>query len=157
VRDTNRLTPSPGAVTPAALRANTGPIASAAWLLDRELFPDERRWYVEIALGIDSAPPQFDRRDGTRFHIELFAEEWGFLFCHAGRTSWIRVTDVPFVHGRDEFQLILRTPPLSSIGKLLRHVERQHGLAFARAHAAVRTNLGDPGAERAVRAWIATL
>ena len=149
------LTQPPSSITPSGLRANTGPIASAAWLLDRELFPIERHWFVEIALGITDEPPPFDGRDDTRFHIELFAEEWGYLFCHAGRTSWIRVTDVPFVHGRDEYQLLHRTPPLPGIGKLLRHVEALHGLRFVRARAAIRTNIAD--GEHAIRSWIVTL
>lgn len=151
----NRLFQRAARLTPAGLYANTGPLATAAWLVERELFPREPRWFVEIALGIGHEPPAFDRQDGTRFHLELFAEEWGFLFCHDDRTSWIRVTDVPFVHGRDEHKLLHRTPPLTGVGKLLRSIEQQHGLAFARAHAAVRTNIGD--GEPAVRTWLAAL
>ena len=132
-------------ITPVGLRTNTGPIATAAWLVERELFPKEPRWFVEIVLTAGD----------TRLLLELYAEEWGFQFAHDGRTSWIRVTDVPFVHGQDDHKLLHRTPSLRSIGKLVRSIEQQHGLAFTRARAAVRTNIR--GGERAVRAWIATL
>jgi len=145
----------PTGITQAGLLSNTGPIATAAWLVERELFPREPRWFVEIAFGVGRVPPAFDRPDGTRFHLELYAEEWGYLFAHDGRTSWIRVTDVPFVHGSDEHKLLHRTPSLKGIGKLMRAIEQQHGLAFSRAHAALRTNIHN--AERAVRAWIASL
>jgi len=128
------------------MHTNTGPLATSAWLVERNLFPDEPRWFVEIVFAI---------RDGTRFHIELFAEEWGYVFTHDGRTSWIRVTDVPFVHGSDAHKLLHLTPPLKGVGKLLRHIEQQHGLAFSREHATLRTNI--PDGERAVRAWIAAL
>jgi hypothetical protein len=132
-------------ITPVGLHTNTGPIATAAWLVERELFPSEPHWFVEVVLTAGD----------SRLRLELYAEEWGFLFSHDGRTSWIRVTDVPFVHGHDDHKLLHRTPPLKGIGKLVRHIEQQHGLAFSRTRAAVRTNVR--GGERPVRAWIATL
>ena len=52
------------------------------------------RWYSEIAILADG---------DTRFDLNVYAEEWGFVFKHGDRTSWIRVTDVPFIHGRDDF------------------------------------------------------
>jgi hypothetical protein len=111
---------------------------------------------VEISLAtLDAAAPlQFDERQDTRFHVDIYAEEWGFFFCHGGRTSWIRITDIPFVHGRDEFGLLAQAPRLADIGALLRGLENQHHLAFHRKHALVRTNIA--GAEPGVRRWVET-
>lgn len=101
------------------------------------------------------APASFDEASDSRFHIEIYAEEWGYFFCHHGRASWIRVTDVAFVHIRDDYQMLGETPALSAIGTLLRAVEARHGLAFRREHAFVSTNL--VSAEPAIRAWIQSL
>lgn len=91
----------------------------------------------------------------TRFHVHIYAEEWGYRFSHAGRASWIRVTDIPFVHGRDDFDLVAMTPPLENLGAFLRALEAEHGLTFRRAHAAIASTI--PGAEGAVRKWIQSL
>src|SRR5947207_487774 len=80
----------------------------------------------------------FDERTDTRFRVEIYSEEWGFLFCHAGQASWIRVTDVPFVHGRDDFKLLPSMPALKDLGTLLRSVEQQHHVRFRRRNALVR-------------------
>ena len=64
-------------------------LAASAWLANRNLIPKDPRWHVEIVLEAVGQPD-------SRFHLEVYAEEWGFKFCHAGRVSWIRVTDVPF-------------------------------------------------------------
>lgn len=131
--------------TPRALSANTGPIASAAWLVERGLSPDDQKWHVDIAL-----------EDGdTRFELEIYAEEWGFKLSHEGRVSWIRVTDVPFVHGRDEHQLLRRTPPLKHIGVLLAELEQRYEIRFDRRSAAIRTTIAD--AAPIVASWIETL
>jgi len=136
-----------------------GGAAAASWLTERGLSapPGNLRWHAEIALDVvdDIAPLQFDDRVATRFHLDLYFEEWGFFFCHGGRASWIRVTDVPFVHGRDDFQLLAQTPPLSDIGTLLRGVERDHGIQFRRDRARIRTNL--QRAEAPLRAWVEAL
>jgi hypothetical protein len=132
--------------TPGGLSTNTGPIASAAWLAARELFPKEPKWHVEIGL-FDGA--------GARLDLEIYAEEWGFRFQHGGRESWIRITDVPFVHGRDDHQLLRTTPPLREIGGLVRELEHRHGLAFDRARAALRTTIAD--SDDAIRSWIRAL
>src|SRR5688572_1964560 len=97
---------------------NTGPLASAAWLLARELFPRDPRWFVEL---------EFVAGEDTRLVIEIYAEEWGFAFHHAGRVSWIRVTDIAFVHGRDEHELLADTPTLRDIGRLIARLERRYG------------------------------
>lgn len=91
----------------------------------------------------------------SRLRIEVFAEEWGYRFDHAGRASWIRVTDVPFVHGHDDHDLLRATPPLERLGRLVRSLETTHGLAFDRAGAEIDTTLA--GAEAAIRSWIGAL
>jgi hypothetical protein len=119
--------------------------------------PAHLRWHVEIALDTSGArpPSEFDETTASRFQIDVYLEEWGVFFCHAGRCSWIRVTDAVVVHGRDDFQLLPLLPPLEKLGRLLRHVEQQQGIAFHRQHAAIRTNV--PSAELAVRAWVLSL
>jgi hypothetical protein len=131
---------------------------SGAWLNGRGLaVPKLTRWSVEIALDAEPGPVRadFDERTATRFHIDIYAEEWGFFFCHAGRASWIRVTDVPFVHGRDDFNLLDVTPPLRELGALLGELEHHHAVDFPRDRALVRTNL--PYSEARIRAWIESL
>ncbi|HEY2732945.1 MAG TPA: hypothetical protein VGI70_03125, partial [Polyangiales bacterium] len=99
--------------------STAGRVAAAGWLQARALQTiGGARWHVEIALDVVDQPAsaEYDERTASRFHIEIFGEEWGFFFCHAGRASWIRVTDVAFVHGRDEFGLLGVTPDLSQIG-----------------------------------------
>jgi hypothetical protein len=132
--------------------------AASGWLEERRIHnPSLKRWHVEVSLAtIDGpAPINYDDRVDTRFHVDIYSEEWGFFFCHAGRASWIRITDIPFVHGRDDFKLLSQTPALSDVRKLLRSLETQHQLAFKRKHALVRTNVA--GAEAAVRAWVESL
>jgi hypothetical protein len=132
--------------------------AAMDWLRARGLpAATDERWHVEIALDVTNAraPSEFDDATATRFHIDIYAEEWGVYTCHGGRSSWIRVTDAPFVHGRDDFQLVGIMPPLSDIARLLHHVEATFGVRFHRQHASVTTNL--PGIEPQIRAWIATL
>jgi hypothetical protein len=131
---------------PRGLSTNTGPIASAAWLAARELYPKDPKWFVEIGLVTDG---------DTRLDLEIYAEEWGFRFLHAGRMSWIRVTDVPFVHGRDDYQLLRTTPPLRAIGDLVRALEQRHGVEFDRTRAALRTTIAD--SDDVIRQWISAL
>ena len=132
--------------TPSGLSANTGPIASAAWLTARELYPKEPRWHCVIAM---------DARLGSSLELEIFAEEWGFRFTHDGKESWIRVTDVPFVHGRDDHELLSKIPPLRDIGTLVRTLERRYRLRFLRRRAAIRTSIAH--GDRAIRRWIESL
>lgn len=135
-----------------------GSLAAAAWLTARGgTAPTHERWHVEVALDVAQrrAPSEFDETTSSRFHLDIYLEEWGVFFCHAGRSSRIRVTDIAFVHGRDDFQLLGVTPHLKDIGWLLRHVEGQHDLKFMREHANVRTNV--PGVEPGVRRWLASL
>src|SRR5689334_5032624 len=121
-----------------------GALASAAWLRDRgQSIPAYQRWHVEIQMGLGSTRPSlhYDPAIDTRFHIDIYGEEWGFFFCHRGVGSWIRVTDVAFMHGRDDYKLLPVTPALRDIHLLLRAIERDHELRFQRRCAAIHTNL----------------
>src|SRR5690242_2350229 len=83
-----------------------GALASSTWLRSIGVTPPiTQRWSVEIALEPSALRPStdYDDRIATRFQLGIYAEEWGFFFCMHGKGSWIRVTDVPFVHGRDDF------------------------------------------------------
>lgn len=121
----------------------------------RGVYPTEPHWFVEIVLDADAAAGrEIDQAHATRFMIEVYAEEWGFMFCHQGRVSWIRVTDIPFVHGRDDHALLRQTPPLRDIGRLIHNLEKQYGIEL-RGHPIFRTSL--LGAEHALRDWAATL
>ena len=144
---------SHGAAEPTA-----GKRAAHGWLRSRGLTPPALTpWHVEISLGLDDATPplEIDVRTDTRLRLEIYSEEWGLFFCHRGKASWIRVTDIPFVHGRDDFRLLPVVPALDGIGSLVRLLERQHALAFRRDHALIRTNV--PGAEPAARSWVRSL
>ena len=101
------------------------------------------RWFVEIAILGNS---------NSRVDLNVYAEEWGYAVHHAGKASWIRVTDVAFVHGQDDFQLLARTPDLLAIHALLADLEREHQLALRYATASIRSNVAD--APRIVRDWL---
>lgn len=108
-------------------------------------------------MGLDDSPLplEFDETKTTRFHLDLYSEEWGLFFCHLGKASWIRISDLAFVHGRDEHALLGIVPQLRDIGMLIRELERRHGVQFQRKHAVIRTNLAN--AEPAIRTWLAAL
>lgn len=146
-------------MTAASAPRTVGAQGAATWLAARGLTPPPslERWHVEIALDVvdEPAPAEFDEATATRFHLDIYSEEWGVFFCHAGRASWIRVTDIAFVHGRDQHGLLVITPSLQDVGRLLRLLERQHQVKFQRAHASVRTNLAS--AEPPIRAWLQSL
>ncbi len=132
--------------TPPGLKT-TGPLASAAWLVERRLLPAAARWSVEIQLL--SAEP------AARLLIEIYAEEWGFVFEHAERMSWIRVTDLRFAHGRDDYGLLHHTGSLRAFGVLVRDLEDRYSLAFDRDSAQITTTLQD--AEAIIRDWVVAL
>jgi hypothetical protein len=144
-------------ITNRNLGTNTGALAAAAWLAERELFPKDPKWSVEIDLEsvTDLAAESFSDKSATRFQIEVYAAEWGFLFSHHGRLSWIRVTDVPFVHGRDEHELLRQVPPLSKIDSLIKKIERQHAIHFNRMSPTIRTTI--IGAEPQIASWVESL
>ena len=105
--------------------------AARVWLASRGLTPPSlQRWHVDILLDIVDQPARahYDERVDTRFRIEIYSEEWGFMFCHAGQTSRIRVNHAPAIHGRDDFGLVHLTPLLSDFGVLLRSVEHRNNL-----------------------------
>jgi hypothetical protein len=131
---------------------NTGPLASAAWLLARGLLPTGAKWFVEIELA---AAGNADRAQTGKLLLEVYAEEWGYRFEHDGRISWIRVTDVPFVHGRDEHGLLSKTPRLEQIGALMREIEQAKEIEFQRQHAIVRSNV--PDEDGVIATWIKKL
>jgi len=138
--------------------SNAGAMAAGVWVNDLGLtVPTGTRWHIEIQLDVieTRAPSQFDEATATRFHLDIYSEEWGFYFCHAGKRSWIRVTDQPFMHGRDDYSLLATTPALKDVGQLVRQLEQKHGIRFRRDLALVRTNLSK--AEPVVRTWIAAL
>lgn len=136
---------------------SAGKLAAAAWLFARGLRPLERSWDVEIGLDIAEAPATlaFDSNRATRFQILIYSDEWGFRFRHDARESWIRITDVPFVHGRDDHRLLSWTPPLKNLGTFVRDLESRHRVKFQRRHAAIATSI--PNAEASIRSWLLTL
>jgi len=102
---------------------------------------------VELALDVAG--------QDTQFQLDVYAEEWGFQFRHEGRASWIRVTDVPFVHGQDEHGLLRRTPRLRDIALFVAELEREYAVRFDRESARVHSNI--PGAATIVKSWIASM
>ncbi|HUJ62899.1 MAG TPA: hypothetical protein VLX92_30560 [Kofleriaceae bacterium] len=134
--------------------SNAGAVAAARWLDARGIRAPEAHWEIQIALDVADRLATLDRdaRTDSRFHIDLYREEWGFVFCHGGQQSWIRVTDLPFVHGRDDFGLLARAPAIEQIGALVRTLERRHDLRFRRDLASIRASV--EGAEPAIRRWV---
>ena len=141
-RGINPLPRPPGS----GLGTNTGALSAAAWCVARDIIPHVAVWSVDICL--EAAPAE------TRFSVEIFNDEWGYQFHCGDRASWIRVTDIAFVHGRDDFKLLRRTPRLENLGTLVRAFEAEHEVAFDRARPVVQSTLG--GIEQ-ITAWIATL
>ena len=138
---------------------HTGPIAAASWLAAREIIPSDPHWSAAIVFDsaehLDTDPDAFDENVHTRFTLDIFAEEWGFKFCYRGRLSWIRVTDIRFVHGRDDHELLSVTPPLRNIGTLIAGLESRFDITFPREHVDVETTI--PGAEDAILAWACSI
>jgi hypothetical protein len=119
-----------------------GAEAASRWLSSLDLVGGHR-WFVEIAILANGE---------SRLDLNVYAEEWGFALHHAGKASWIRVTDVAFVHGQDDFQLLQRTPDLLAIHGLLGELEREHALELRFATASIRSSIAD--APRVVRDWL---
>lgn len=149
-------------LAPIAARERTattaGMLAARAWLSARGLsVAGGMRWHAQILLDVTDQPAlwELDQRVDTRFKIEISSDDWGYLFCHGGRASWIRVDDIPLVHGREDFKLLSSTPPLKDLGVLVRALESQYSIRFCRRNALVVTNL--PGAEPEIRRWVESL
>ena len=137
---------------------NAGVLAARAWLSARGVTPPGiERWHADISLDVvaEPAPATFDIDRDTRFRIEIYSEEWGYFCCHRGQASWIRVTDIPFVHGRDDFKFLVATPGLKDLATVVRVFEKRFAVKLRRDLALVRTNL--VGAEPAIRGWVLSL
>lgn len=119
-----------------------GAEAADRWRLALGL-PSVPHWFAEIAIPGDHE---------ASFDLHIYGEEWGFTFARGSRSSWIRVTDIAFVHGRDDLGLLPRTPDLLAVHVLLAELERDHGCTFQRDTATVRTNV--PDAASPIRDWI---
>jgi hypothetical protein len=135
-----------------------GAFGAIAWLRERDpAATSTDRWHVEIRVDVvdGSAAYDFDDTTATRFHLDIYREEWGVWFCHRGRSSRIVVSDAVRVLGRDDYGLLSIMPRLRDIADLIRRIESAYGLHFAREHAEVRTNL--PAIEPAIRAWLEAL
>lgn len=91
----------------------------------------------------------------TRFEVELEPDKWSLCFSHAGRTSRIRVADLASVDGCDDHDLLVITPQLRDLGRLLRQLEQRHALSFHRDSAEVRTE--HPPIKDAALRWLARL
>lgn len=139
-----------------AVPVTVGSMDSNDWLAARGLSAGGQPWFVEIALGIgDGAPGEsWSGATDTRFQLFIYPQEWGFLFCHGSRTSWIRISDRAYVHGRDEYGLVGSTPPLRDLSAFARELEQHHRIVLRRDRPLVRTNLT---ADDCVRAWVASL
>jgi hypothetical protein len=142
-RGSDRHASVPPDVSPPTFNPPTqGAEESDRWLLSLGL-PTIPRWHAEVTIA--------GGRD-TMFDLNIYAEEWGFVFHCGDRTSWIRVTDIPFVHGRDDFQLLQRTPDLLAINLLAAELQAEHGLELDRTGATIRTNI--PDATEVIREWL---
>jgi hypothetical protein len=124
-----------------------GAVASRAWLDARGIDPrDEIGWFVEVELRADDP--------SARFELNLYPEEWGFVFRLHKRWSSIRITDLPFVHGLDELKLLDHTPRLDQLAAFLTKLENDHTFRFDHDGATVRTNLDEGATTAAVRTWL---
>ena len=133
-------------------------LAVGAWLAERGLFPpQDRPWRVDITLDatMHSDARVFAASIDTRFRVTIQPNEWSFYFCHGGRTSHIRVTDMPRAEGPDEHNLASSTPMLTRVGRLVRQLEQRFGVLLLRTQASIATTL--PGSEPMIRAWMMTL
>lgn len=124
-----------------------GAVASRAWLEARGIDPrSDAGWFIEIELRADLPI--------ARFELNLYPEEWGFVFRLNKRMSSIRITDLPFVHGLDELRLLDRTPRLDHLPPFLLTLEREHAMSFDHDGVKVHTNLDEASMTAAVRGWL---
>src|SRR5687767_3532480 len=96
----------------------SGADEAAAWLAARGIATGGKtRWNVNIALDVVDAPATaaYAGDTATRFHLDIYRDEWGFVFVHRGKTSHIRRTDRAFVSGTDGHALLARMPPLADV------------------------------------------
>jgi hypothetical protein len=133
-----------------------GATAVTQWLRENGLELAATDWKATIILPVmlrdvlaSSQPVE------TRFEVELEPDKWRLCFSHAGQTSRIRVADMAAVDGCDDHNLLVITPQLRDLGRLLRQLERRHALRFHRDSAEVRTE--HPPIKDAALRWLARL
>jgi hypothetical protein len=142
--------------TPRGLSATAGTLAVGAWLYERGIPQPSVAWQIDITLDHGPrATPRFAEAIDTRFQLFIRHDEWGIYFCHGGRVSRLRVTDLVRPELRDDHNLASSTPPLRRIGTLVRQLEIRYGVHLLRSTAEIATTV--PETEPIVRAWLATL
>jgi hypothetical protein len=62
------------------------------------------------------------------------------------------VTDLPFVHGRDDLGLLGETPALKDLTRFVRKLEKRYRCRFIHTSPEIRSNVAD--AELAVQQWV---
>lgn len=127
-------------------RLTAGALAAARWLRTIGQTPPSSDWNARLELVATPA---------TSFTIEVSHADWGFEFRHAGRCSIIRVASLPKIDERDDFKLLLLTPPLQGIGGLIRRLEREHEIGFRRSTACIETTV--PALVPDALRWLAQL
>jgi len=143
---------------PSAAAKPTGPSGAAEaaeWIAARGLSTaGKTRWNVNVYLDVVDAPASevYSGATATRFHLDLYRDEWGFVFVHKGKTSHIRRTDAAFVSGDDGHKLLKQMPTLAEVGAFVRALEAKYNVAFKRQHASVRSNLA--GAKATLGEWL---
>jgi hypothetical protein len=120
-----------------------GAAESETWLDERGLVPVPH-WFVEIEVATDEP--------NVCIVVNIYPEEWGFVFRRGPHVSSIRITDVPFMHGADDDSLLPDVPRLERLDELLIKLERRFGVTFQRSAAVVHANL--IRATAVVRAWL---
>jgi len=138
------------------LSTTRGAQAAYSWVRERKL-GSSKPWFIEVALDVADRPVSvtYNGDTDTRFHLNVYPEEWSVYFCHGSRASWIRVTDQPFIHGRDDHELLAHLPDLDKIGYFMLTLEQRYRVKFRREHALIRTNL--VGGQKALRDWLASV
>jgi hypothetical protein len=140
------------------LSSTAGTLAVGAWLYDRGIHQPQRTpWRIEVTLADTrrSGSRRFAEAIDTRFQVFIETDEWGFCFCHAGKVSRIRVTDLVRPELRDDHNLASTTPPLRRIGTFVRQLEDRYRITLLRADAEIATTLA--GSEPIVRTWVTAL
>jgi hypothetical protein len=132
-----------------------GATAVSRWLRENGLEPATTDWRATIVLPVMLHDVVTDQPTETRLEVELEPDKWRLCFSHAGRTSRIRVADMAAVDGCDDHDLLVITPQLRDLGRLLRHLEQRHALRFHRDSAEVRTE--HPTIKDAALRWLARL
>jgi hypothetical protein len=138
------------------LSSTAGTLAVGAWLYERGIPQPPVAWQIDITLDHEPCTTRpFAEAVDTRFRLFIRQDEWGIYFCHAGRVSRLRVTDLVRPELRDDHNLASSAPPLRRIGTLVRQLEIRYGVHLLRSTAEITTTV--PETEPIVRAWLATL